>query len=281
VRLKLSTIALATAVASVFTHSTALAANETTPPAQPLWELGVFGVGISQQAYPGSDQTVNRGLLLPYAVYRGEYFRADRNTAGIRAIKTPTIEVDVGFAGSFGSSSDDVDARRGMPDLGTLIEFGPRLKWNIGPGPGGGRWRADLPIRGVFDMSDGARHRGVAFEPELTFERRASNGWAYNTSIGAIIGDTKLNRTFYEVAPRFATPERRAYTAKSGLIGYRLGLSLTKSLTPDWRMFAFARVDSVNGAANDASPLIKQNTGASVGIGLAYTWRRSQSRAAD
>ena len=38
-----------------------------------------------------------------------------------------------------------------MPDLGTLVEFGPRVKWNLGSGPGNGRWRAELAVRGVFD----------------------------------------------------------------------------------------------------------------------------------
>ena len=144
----------------------------------PLWELGTFGVGISQQAYPGSDQQVNRGLVLPSLVYRGQFLRADRETAGLRAIKTPRFELDIGVAGSFGARSDDVAARRGMPDLGTLVEFGPRIKWNLGEGPGGGRWRAELPVRGVFDLNDRAAHRGMAFEPELSFQRRAKGGWA-------------------------------------------------------------------------------------------------------
>lgn len=100
----------------------------------PLWELGAFGVGVSQQAYPGSDQQVSRGLVLPYLVYRGRFLRADRETAGLRAIKTPSFELDVGVAGSFGAKSDDIKARSGMPDLGTLVEFGPRLRWNIGGG---------------------------------------------------------------------------------------------------------------------------------------------------
>jgi hypothetical protein len=30
------------------------------PGAQPLWEVGGFALGVSQQAYPGSDQRVQR-----------------------------------------------------------------------------------------------------------------------------------------------------------------------------------------------------------------------------
>jgi outer membrane scaffolding protein for murein synthesis (MipA/OmpV family) len=246
----------------------------------PLWELGVGGFGVSQQAYPGSSEQINRALVLPFFIYRGEFLRADRGTAGIRAIKTPTVEVDIGFAGAFGSNSNDIEARRGMPDLGTLVEFGPRLKWNLGAGPGGGRWRAELPVRGVFDISDGFANKGVSFEPELVFARRSAGGIGYNASIGAVLGNQKLADTFYGVAPAFANVQRPAYLAKSGLIAWRLGTSLSYNMTPDLRLFGFVRLDTVAGAANDASPLVDKRSGVSAGIGLAYTFMRSERRAA-
>jgi hypothetical protein len=37
----------------------------------------------------------------------------------------------------------------------------------------------------------------------------------------------------------------------------------------------------VNGAANQASPLVQQNTGASMGMVLSYTWKQSEARASD
>ena len=249
-------------------------------PTQPLWELGAFGAAYSQQAYPGADKQVNGAIALPYFIYRGKYFRADRNALGIRALKTPTVEVDIGVSGAFGSSSDDIDARRGMPDLGTLVEFGPRLKWDLGPALGG-RWQAEFPLRGVFDLSDGAANRGVAFEPELQYERAGAGGWRYSTGVSAVFANRKLADTFYGVAPRYATPDRPAYTAESGLVAWRLSLSASRQLAPDWRLFAFARLQSVAGAANKASPLVRQTTGATVGVGVAYTWAQSDRPAVD
>ena len=262
--------------------SAALSASHAQSPAgQPLWELGVLGMGVSQQAYPGADQRINRGLALPYLVYRGELLRADRETIGLRALKTPTFELDVGFAGAFGASSDRIDARQGMRELGTLVEVGPRLKWNLGDGPAGGTWRAKLPLRAVFDLSDGFAHRGMSFEPELVYERRSQGGWRYNVSVGAIVGDSKLADTFYGVSGAEATLQRPAYTARSGLVGWRLGTSVSRNLTPDWVLFGFARLDSVAGAANRNSPLVRQTTGATVGLGVSYTWMRSAERARD
>lgn len=259
------------------------AQSEEVPAASlPLWELGAFAFGVSQQAYPGSDEQLTRGLVLPYGQYRGRFLRADRETAGLRAVKTPVYELDVGVSASFGGSSSEIGARRGMPDLGTLMEFGPRLKINLGTwgeGRHAGRWRIELPLRGVFDLTDSAAHRGMAFEPEINFQRRSLGGWGYAVSLGAIVGDRRLNRTFYGVAPIYALPDRPAYEAKSGLVAWRLSASVSRTLTPDWRVVGFARFDSVAGAANEDSPLVRRTTGATVGLGFSYTWLRSQARA--
>lgn len=257
------------------------AAWAQTPTALPLWEVGAVALGVSQQAYPGSDQNVGRGLALPFFIYRGQVLRADRGTLGVRAMKNPNFELDLGVSAAFGSNSDDIAARQGMPNLGTLIELGPRLKWNLGSAPGGGTWRAELPLRAVFDLSNNAAHRGWSLEPELVYERRAKGGWRYSTSLGLIVADQQLAATFYQVTPELATLTRPAYAAQSGLLGWRLGTSFSRSLNPDWRLFGFARLDSVSGSANQNSPLVRQTTGASVGLGVAYTWMRSSERASD
>lgn len=266
--------------ALVFGASASLAQGPAGASAPPLWEVGAFGLGVSQQAYPGSDQHIQRGLVLPYFVYRGEFLRTDRETLGLRALRSPRYEFDIGFAGSFGSNADDISARRGMADLGTLVEFGPRLKLNLGQAAGG-RWRLELPLRGVFDLSDGFANRGLSFEPELQYQRRSPLGFAYGTSVGAVFANQRLAGTFYTVQPSEATATRAAYTAKSGLIAWRAGVSISKDITPDWRLFGFARFDSVAGAANEGSPLVRRTSGASAGLGLSWTWMRSQARAAD
>lgn len=275
---------LAPLVCALFMPSTAHAQSEGEGEGEgrkPLWEVGAVGVAVSQLAYPGSDQQVRRGIVLPYFIYRGRVLRADRDTAGLRAIRTDDFELDVGFAGSFGASSDKIEARRGMPDLGTLIEFGPRMRWKLGDGPGGGRWRFDLPLRGVFDLSDRAAHRGMSLEPEVHFRRESPTGWTYSMSFGAIIADQRLADTFYEVVPRYATADRPAYDAKPGLVAWRVGTTLSRRLGPDWRVFGFARVDHLAGAANRDSPLVRRDSGLTAGLGVSYTWLRSDTLAED
>jgi MipA family protein len=263
----------------------AAAQDGPAEPPKPLWELGAVGIVSNQQAYPGADQQVQRTVLLPFGIYRGRFLRAENNTIGVRALKTPTTELDIGFAGSFGSRSSDSRVRQGMPDLGTLVEFGPRLNWKLGPATlplvGTGRVQAQFPLRGVFDLSDRMRYRGIAFEPELSWGTRVAGGHSWGFSVGALVGDEKLADTFYAVDPVYARPGRPAYDAKAGLIAWRGGVSGGYRIAPDWLLFAYARVDTVAGARNRASPLVQRTTGASAGIGFSWTFARSDEKVAD
>ena len=245
----------------------------------PLWEAGLFGIAITLPAYPGSAERVSRALGLPYLIYRGRYLRAERGVVGLRALKTPRVELDVGFAASLGSHSSDIAARRGMADLGTLIEFGPRLKIKLGDiSNGRSQSRLQFPLREVIDINHGFVSRGIAFEPEWVTDTRLPRHWFVSTSLGAMFGDTKLGDTYYGVAPGEATATRNSYTASSGLIALRAGLLAAHTLTPDLRLFYIFRIESLAGAANRDSPLVRRNVGWGAGIGLSWTLARSEQR---
>jgi outer membrane protein len=250
-------------------------------PAKPKWELGVATLGISQQAYPGSDQQVNRAAAVPYFIYRGEWLRADEDGTGLRALRTENFELDLSVAGSLGADRGGLRAREGMPRLGTLVELGPLAVWKLGEAPGNGKLKFELPVRAVFDLSDGGSHKGWAAEPELIYQRRSVGGWRTSFSGSLVFGDRELGDTFYGVAPRYARANRPAYAAKAGFLTTRLSASFSKSLSRDWQMFGFTRFDSVAGAANKASPLVRDTNGFSFGLGVSYTWLRSSEAGSD
>lgn len=275
-------IALFTTTSALAQDTPAQAAPVSAKPRLPLWEAGLFGLGATQPAYPGAEEHTSRVLGLPYLIYRGEYLRTDRGSVGVRALKTPRFEVDVGFAASLGSRSSDIAARRGMANLGYMIEFGPRLKVNLGDvtaGPSDSRLQ--FPLREVIDVSHGFRSRGIAFEPEWVTGTRLPNRWFISTNLGAIFGDTTLANTFYGVAPAEVTPTRASYTAKGGLLALRAGLLASQTLTPDVRLFYILRFESLAGAANRDSPLVRRDSGWSAGIGLAWALARSERSASD
>jgi outer membrane scaffolding protein for murein synthesis (MipA/OmpV family) len=250
-------------------------------PAPSRWELGLVAGAGSTPAYPGAGENAQGARLLPYFIYRGDRLRVERGRVTVRALRTSSFELDLGTSGALGSSASEVKARQGMPDLGDLIEFGPRLTWHIGEQPGGARWRLRLPLRGVFDLGDDLAYRGLIFEPELEYTRRGAQGWSQTLSLSAIFGSERFNDLYYQVDPAFVTPARPAYDARAGLVTWRLGLSASRWLTPDWRVFALARIDHIAGAANRASPLVERRAGASVGIGVQWVFFRSAEAAED
>ncbi len=242
----------------------------------PLWEAGIFAGVASTPAYPGSADRSQRALALPYFIYRGEVLRADRGGLGARVVHTDDLEVDVGFAASLPANSKNVAARVGMPDLGTLIEFGPRLKMTLAKPTAGSRWKLELPVRTVLEFSGGMSRQGWATEPEVSYEtRELGAGLNLSANASLVFGDRSLNQYFYSVAPRFASAARPTFDAKAGLISTRLGLSLSKEINADLRVFGFLRYDSYAGAANLNSPLHLNASGSSAGLGLTWTFGRS------
>lgn len=259
--------------------------QEDLEPVSPrsLWELGAAGAGGTRPAYPGSDTRLTNQAALPYAIYRGRYLRVGDGGVRVRARKDETTELDIGVSGSLGSNSNEVQARAGMPNLGTLIELGPRLKIRLPSRPSGARVTLNLPLRAVFDLSDSVRDRGYTFEPGLSVGWRP---WA-KTSVGvgltAFFGDRRLNRLFYGVDPQFTDTAlgRTAFEARAGLIATRLSLSMSTAVNRDLYFGSYLRFDTVRGAANEDSPLVRKTEGLTAGVGLSWTLFRSERPAED
>ena len=252
----------------------------TPDPDLPLWEVGLFGGAASTPAYPGSEDRSSRALVLPMVIYRGKVLRADRSGIGARLINTERVELDLGFALSLPARSDDVAARAGMPDLRSLLEFGPRLKVLLAEPTATSRVRLELPLRVPIELKSGFRRQGLVFEPRVVFEAGDGTGkWQADANVGAVFGNARLHQYFYGVEPRYATATRPAYEASGGLLMTRLGLSLSRRLSPDWRVFGFTRYDNYSHASNRESPLFLRNSGLSVGAGFTWTIHRSAARA--
>ena len=246
----------------------------------PLWEAGVGAAAFSTPAYPGASDRSNRLIALPFLLYRGKVLRADQGGVGARLLDTDKVEFDVGFAAALPAHSKDVAARRGMPDLGTLVEFGPRVKYKFADLGEAGRLRFELPLRAVIEGRGGLRRQGWTTEPRFVWERRGDAGrWTMEAQLGAVFGDRRIHQYFYEVAPQYATADRPAYRADGGLMLVRTGLFGTYRINPDVRVFGFLRLDSYAENANTDSPLFEKTTGASAGVGFAWTLARSSSRA--
>jgi outer membrane scaffolding protein for murein synthesis (MipA/OmpV family) len=245
-----------------------------------LWEIGVGAAALSTPAYPGADERESRLLVFPNIIYRGEILRADRSGINARLFQSDRAELDVGFAGALPSDSDDVDERAGMPDLGPLVEFGPRLKIKLAELGENRRLRLELPLRAVIEARGGLHGRGYTFEPRLAYEMAGPRRlWTLEGNLSLVAGDRKINRHFYEVAPQYATASRPAYAADAGLLMTRLGLFGSRRINEDVRVFGYVRYETYQGTANRDSPLHVKDSGVSGGVGVMWTFKRSAARA--
>jgi outer membrane scaffolding protein for murein synthesis (MipA/OmpV family) len=248
----------------------------------PLWELGAVAIAAYQPAYPGSDQDFSRLRILPFGIYRGSLLRADGNGIGLRALHTPRWEWDISGSGSFGSSANKVDARRGMPGIGTLVEIGPAVKINLGDLADARReprlTQLEIPVRAVFDVSHRFDHEGWTFEPRLSHTAWTGRGFSLVVSASTLFGDRSLNRLYYGVDAPYATAQRPAYDARAGLIATRLSASLRHRIGPTLRLQYFAQLETVRGAANEASPLVRSKQDAGIGVSLIWgVWHSAES----
>jgi outer membrane scaffolding protein for murein synthesis (MipA/OmpV family) len=163
-----------------------------------------------------------------------------------------------------------------MPDLGFLLEFGPRVKYTLARPSANSLVRLEVPLRGVFEFQEGVHLQGLAFEPRITYDHRnLFAGTGVSSSVGLIYGDKKFNHYLYGVPPAYATAQREAYAAKAGLIAPRFQLSLNHALSKDLRVFGLTRFDAAHWGVNSSSPLHVKNSGVTVGMGLVWTLGRS------
>jgi outer membrane scaffolding protein for murein synthesis (MipA/OmpV family) len=259
-----------------FTFSHAQSEPDVEGVQKPLWEVGVAGFGLTGPAYPGANDDIGRGLVLPWFIYRGPVWRAAGGTVGARVAKNSFAEFDIGFSGALRASSEDVKVRSGMPELGFLLEFGPRAKLNLARPSPDSVVRLELPLRSVFEFNSGVQYRGLTFEPKFTYDKRdLGRGWGFSGSLGLIYGDQQFNQYLYGVPSEYATSSRSAYLAKAGLITPRAQLTLSHKLNSDVRMFAFSRTDFSGKGVNTDSPLHLKERGTALGLGVIWTLGRS------
>ncbi len=256
------------------------------PKTQSLWEIGIGGGGGLVPDYPAAAQNHLHGIVLPYFVYRGRYLRANDGKGIVRGRYVPSdrLEFDLSVSGSFPTDSDDNDARRGMPDLDYLVEFGPRMQYTLIKGGSGMKIDLELPVRAVFstDFSN-SDYRGVVFQPELTLRHPDpwGNGTRLRVSAGPIFSTEKFMDYIYGVSPEFATPERPVFSGNGGYLGTKLKLRVVKQLSRRISVFGAANVAVYNNAENEESPLYKNNINVDLGLGFSWTFWRSRTQVSE
>jgi len=246
----------------------------------PLWEIGIAAAAAGSPDYPGSDRLRPRVLPLPYGIYRGKtLFAGDAQTRD-RFRFSPTVELDLSFGGALPAASSGNPVREGMPDLDLLLELGPQLSILLARPTRSTALTLALPLRAVFSTDfDRVKSRGVLLAPELSYTngKFASRGWSTRISLGTSFATEALHDYFYEVTPRYARLNRPVFDARGGYLESSLTAVVSRSFMNDISLFTFVRLGTLYQSANAGSPLLTNQANVSFGIGLAYTFLRSDN----
>jgi outer membrane protein len=249
---------------------------------RPEWEFGAGATAFTLPDYRGSDESRAYLFPFPYVIYRGDKLRVDRQ--GVRGVffESERVEFDLSMSATPPLDSDKNRARQGMPRLDPTLEIGPRLNVKL-MADRARDWALNLrmPVRAVIatDLSH-AEGAGYVAYPHLTFDTRPvffGGKWNLGLQAGPLYGSRKYHRYFYAVDPQFATPERPAYAARGGYSGALALASISRRFRSVW-VGAFARYDTLKGAAFESSPLMRRDYSIMAGVAFAWVFAESERK---
>lgn len=239
----------------------------------PLWELGLGVAGLSLPHYRGAERSTRWLLPVPYAVYRGEVLRANRDGVKALLFDSDAVDFDISLAATAPSRSADEPAREGMPDLAGTLEFGPNLNLRLARGPG---WKLELrlPVRAAVTLENSPRAIGWSSMPNINLDR-AVGPWDIGLQAGVLWGSRRLHGYFYDVDPAYASAVRPAYRAEGGSSGWQATLGVSRRDGNRW-FGAFVRTGSLAGSAVADSPLVRRTQSTSFGVAMSWVLWRSE-----
>lgn len=241
------------------------------------WELGAGLAGFDIPLYIGSAQNKQYLIPVPYAKLKTEYLEFDKGLRGF-LFASPTMRLDISADAGVPVRSKDSIVRQGMPNLKTVLQFGPSLEITMsGSRTGLDELRLEFPVRVALatDIKN-TENAGWIFEPRFTYETRREHkqGFAYAATLGLRYATREYHAYYYDVDPVFATPQRPAFASDKGYSG------LITNLVASWRdnemiYWATLRYRNLNNAAYENSPLVEVKDYYFFGAGLTWVFASS------
>ena len=231
-------------------------AKEKEDAGKSKWALSL-GIGWLHD-YPAAGQ--GRVRLLPIPIYRGTFFRMDRvNGVSGQVYKNTGLQLAWSFVFNFPTASSDIPIRASMPDLDWLLSAGPQVRQVI--------WFNDkhtlffrFPIRfnACTNFSDRTRWCGLTFNPGFRHKMDLEKAGNITLRLEAFAHSSEHQKYYYEVEPQYARPNRPAYHAKAGFLGYVLGAFYTLPFE-GWDLSMVVNLYDYGQSVNRESPLAQND----------------------
>jgi len=249
-----------------------------------LWEWRIAAFARYGPSYPASEESQVNVVPLPIPIYRGKFLRLfedSENPIRGKVFERDRIKLDLDFDLTFGSDSDDIDARIGMPDLDFLVQAGPELDLQFTRQDFlKGRWHLALQTRAAasFDGLDPS-WRGMTFSSEFRYIAQVTSRDEFKFRITPSWATTEYMKYYYQVDPEFAAPGRQAFNAKGGYLGTDFTWNWNRQFTEKLSVWFGARLGVHSGAKNRNSPLFTDDVNPSVYGAFMYKFWESKRRA--
>lgn len=261
-------------------NCTAIAASSNDEEGLPLWEIGLGLGAVHQSSYTGTKQSRVIVLPIPVPVYRGEILKSDDDGVRAQLFKNERAKLDLSMDFNAQLDSDDIDLRKGMDDIGSIVQIGPSIDVILTK-TDKSKLSLNLPFRAALEIGEnGLDNRGFNFSPHITYNRNlafADRSWVAGVSIGPQFGDADYHDIYYGVGIDDATQHRSAYNADGGYSGSRLQLTM-KSNNSKRLLLGFLRYENINGATFDNSPLVETNHNLVIGFLYSHYFFKSKKR---
>lgn len=249
---------------------------------KPLWEVGLFTSAMTFPHYLGSDEQMYYFLPVPYFVYRGEKFRADRDGVEGIFLKTDYWQSTISLSG-YPPVNGESAAREGMPALGALFGIGPELKWYLNGRKSVNPLYIATAVHGVssidFDSGLAMAYEGMRYRARLVYQNNTlirKKGSFFGASAGVYYADSGLNGYIYDVDPVYERLDRPQYKSERGHAGRSINGYLIYGLTDVLSLGLFGRWDNVKHAVFNDSPLVRQDDTYIAGVSL--IWKIYESK---
>lgn len=249
---------------------------------KPLWEVGLYNSAMVFPHYRGADEQMYYFLVLPYFIYRGKIFKADRD--GLKGVfyKSDRLESNISLSG-YPPVIGDNEARAGMEKLGALFGIGPELKWYLNSRQAVNPLYVATAVHGVssLDFASGwaLAFEGVRYSVNLVYRNNTffrQDGSFFGVKGAIYYADAALNSFAYDVEAQDVRTDRPYYKSAGGSSGCSLHAYAIYRLTDPLALGLFGRWDNVRHAVYHDSPLIRQNDTYTGGISL--IWKIGESK---
>jgi len=238
-----------------------------------LWKLGVGLGNVTANSYPGSNETKTITSPIPYFNIKTKWFDLDREGLHTNWFTQTNFRLDFSFDFGLPVNSQEVQLRKGMPDLDTVGQVGPVLVYQL-IDDRKLKWQLQWPVTFAYAINESLEMKEVGWlsNPRVYFNYLHNDKkfpLDISISFGPLYGSKKYHQYYYEVLPEFVDVNRNEYLTDEGFAGYRFNFSASQRMNGYW-LGLYVRYQNLSDAVFINSPLVNHKDYWFMGVGASW-----------